>query len=77
MQKKKKNRQNFSPTFRPQKFQPPPLFAMKIMGQPHRKECKLLFTGKFVAIFLRPPPLQGSTILRAPFLHQPPLDKCL
>ena len=30
------------PPFRPQKNQGP-LFAMKIMGQPHRKACKLNF----------------------------------
>ena len=34
------------PTFRPQKISGPPLFAMKIMGQPKRKACKLNFYWK-------------------------------
>ena len=58
------------------KFQAP-LFVMKITGQPHRKACKLNFNGKSVVIFFSGPPLQGSTILRAPFLHQAPPYKCL
>ena len=46
---------------------------MKITGQPHRKACKLNFYWKFVIVFKLPPPLQGSKILKAPFLHQAPL----
>ena len=41
---------------------------MKIMGQPHRKACKLHFHRKICGNFFEGPPLQGSTILRAPFL---------
>ena len=50
----------FAP-LRSKKIQGKPLLAMKITGQPHRKACKLIFSG---------PPLQGSKMLRAPFLHQ-------
>ena len=52
------------------KFQPP-LFAMKITGQPHRKACNLNFYWKLCDFFQGP--LHGSKILRAPFLHQGPL----
>ena len=50
---------------------------MKITGQPHREACKLNFNGKSVVIFFSGPPLRGSKILKAPFLHQAPPYKCL
>ena len=43
-----------------------PLFTMKIMGQPHRKSCKLNFYWKICGNFFQGPPLQGSKSLRAP-----------
>ena len=42
---------------------------MNIMGQPHRKACKLNFHWKICGDFVKAP-LQGSKILGAPFLHQ-------
>ena len=46
---------------------------MKIMGQPHRKTCKLNFQWKICGNFFQGPPLQGSKILRAPFCISPTL----
>ena len=74
LMQKENYRKNFSGfPFRPKKIQcPPPLFAMKIMGQPHRKACQLNFHWKICGNYLRPP-LQGSNILRAlPFCIRPP-----
>ena len=51
------------------KFQGP-LFAMKIIVQPHRKACKLNFHWKISSNFFQCP-LQESQILRAPFCIQP------
>ena len=45
----------FGPPFRPQKISGPPLFAMKMMGQPHRKACKLYFNLDICILFSRPP----------------------
>ena len=73
-QKKKKISQFFFGGGLPsdlKKFQLP-LFAMKIMGQPRGKSGKLNFHWKICGNFSKAP-LQGSKILRAPFLHQAPL----
>ena len=52
-----------------------PLFAMKIMGQPHRKACKLNFYWK-ICNFFQGPSLQGSKILGTPLFASgpPPLE---
>ena len=60
---------NFSPP-------PPRLFGTTIMGQLRRKAYKLIFYWKICGNFYSKSPLQGSKILRAPFLHQPPPNKC-
>ena len=51
------------------KISSPPLFAMKIWVNPMEKHVNSIFFGKIVVIVFRAP-LQGSKILRAPFLHQ-------
>ena len=67
----KKILQSFvGPLFRPQKIQGP-LFAMKIMGQPHRKACKLYFHCKIFVIFFQGP-LTRLKNLKGPFLYQAP-----
>ena len=38
------------------KFQGPPFFVMKIMGQPHRKACKLHIHWKICGNFFKVPP---------------------
>ena len=66
--KKKKNiAKIFRTPFRPRKISGPP-FAMKIIGQPHRKACKLSFHWKIVGIFFSRAPLQGSNILTCPLI---------
>ena len=72
--KKKKNRENCPPPLQTAKKIQPPFFCHENYESTHdRKACELNFiNGKFVVIFSRPP-LQGSKILRAPFLHQAPL----
>ena len=74
----KKILQNFfrAPLQTSQIFQGPH-FAMKITGQPHRKACKLNFYLKICGNFLSRPLLQGSKILRPPFLHQAPQQVCV
>ena len=53
------------------------LFAMKSMGQSHRKAYKLNFYWKICSNFFRVP-LQGSKILRTPFFTPAiPLQVCL
>ena len=53
-------------------FSPSPPFAMKIMGQPHRKACKLNFHWKICGIFSRPPPLTRVTNFKGlPFWIRP------
>ena len=52
---------------------PPPLFAMTITGQSHRKACKLNIYWKIYGNFFRAP-LQGSTFFKGPFLHLPSLQ---
>ena len=37
-----------------------PLFAMKIMGQPHRKACKLNFQWKICGNFFQGPPYKDQ-----------------
>ena len=79
---KKKYRENFfgAPfhAFRPQKKKKknqPPYFAMKITGQPHRKHINSIFTGKFVVIFFRAPPLTRIKNFKGPlFTSAPPLQ---
>ena len=41
----------FQPPQTSKNFHSPPLFAMKIMGQPHRKACKLNFYWKICGNF--------------------------
>ena len=68
----------FGPPFRPKKnFRPPPFFAMKITGQPHRKACKLNFQWKNCGNFFQAPPYKGQKFSGPPFLHQSPPYKCL
>ena len=56
----------FGPPLRPQKN------SWKLRVNPIEKHVNSIFTGRSV-IFSRPP-LQGSKILTAPFLNQPPLQ---
>ena len=51
----------------------PPLFAMKITGQPHKKACKLNFYWKICGNFFQGPPLTRVKNFKGPFLHQAPL----
>ena len=48
------------------------LFAMEIIGQSHRKACKLNFHWKICGKFFQGSPIQGSKILRPPFCISPP-----
>ena len=52
-------KKNLGPLSDLKKFQPHPFFAMKLMGQLHRKACKLNFYWKICANFLGTP-LQGQ-----------------
>ena len=47
-------------------------FTMKITGQPHTVETHVnsVFTGKFVVIFVKPPPLTSNKPKGSPVLHQ-------
>ena len=79
-QKKKKIiAKNFRAPFQTSKMSAstPPLFDMKIMGQLQRKSYKLHFPTKICGHFFSRPALGGSKLLRAPFLHQAPPNKCL
>ena len=70
--KKKKYPKKFSEhPFRPQKISGP-FFAMKIMGQPHKKACKLNFNWDFFSRLLT-----RSTNFKAPLFASGPLNKCL
>ena len=72
---KKEYRKNFSPPplQTVKKFRPP-LFAMKITGQPHRKACKLNFYWKICGIFFRPSPLTKVKDFKGPFSALAPLQ---
>ena len=49
----------------------PPFLPWKLQVNPIEKHVNSIFNGKSVVIFSGPP-LQGSEILRTPFLHQAP-----
>ena len=61
------------PPLRPHKISGLTLYAMKIMGQPHRKARKLNFHQKIDGHFFQGPLLQGSKNLRAPVFASGPL----
>ena len=54
----------------------PPLFAMKITGQPHRKACKLIFYWKICGNFFQGPPYKDQKIFKGPpsCIRPPPLQ---
>ena len=52
-----------------------PLFGIKITGQSHRKACKLNYYWKICGNFIQGPLRSFKNVLRAPFLHQAPLQK--
>ena len=55
----------------------PPLFDMKIMGQPHRKSYKLNFPGKFVVIFFKATLKRVKTFKDPPFcIRNPATSAC-
>ena len=64
-QKKKKGKEKIAPPPTSNNFRP--MFAMKIMGEPHGETCKLNFHWKMWSIFFSRPPLQGSKLLRGFF----------
>ena len=60
-----------APPFRPQKNSgPPPFPPWKIWVHPIKRYVNLSFAGKICSDFFPRPPLQGSNISMAPFLHQ-------
>ena len=62
------NRENFlGPPSDLKYYSPGPFFTMKITGQPHWKYVNSISTRKIVVFFF----------YCSPFLHQPPLKKCL
>ena len=69
---KKLSRYSPPPLQTSKKFRVPPLFAMKITGQPHRKACKLNF---YWLIFFKPP-LQGQKF-KGPLFASGPSNMCL
>ena len=76
VQMQKKYCEHFFPPLRPLKISGP-LFAMKVMGQPHKKVCKLNFHWKICGNFFQAPSLQSSNLLRSPFASAlPPPRVC-
>ena len=56
------------------KFSGPPLFAMKLTGQLHRKHVNSIFNGKSVAIFFGAPLTRVKNFKGPPFCIRPPLQ---